>query len=126
MNRRPIVSCVSGQEKGVGGEKIRLMFKGKDSYGIHGVGQSSVHFSPASCKGSWRPQSTLIQQVFIERFLCSGPRAGYFDYTIPACSFQSHGSKQHSNQVIHMKELFRELGGVKGPHRDGEAPGEEH
>jgi len=84
------VTCEAAGERwgGVVGVESRgkrcFMFKGNDSDGMQGTGHSSLHFSPASCKGSWHPRCTFIQQVFMEGWLCSGPCARYFDYTDPA------------------------------------------
>ena len=66
------VTCEAARERwgGVGRGEIRgkrcFVFKGNDSDGMQGTGHSSLHFSAASCKGSWHPQCTFIQQVFME------------------------------------------------------------
>ena len=97
------------------------MFKGNGSYGIQGRGHSSLHVSAASCEGSWHPRSTFIQQVFIEGSLCSGLHAGDFDYTVPACSHQSQGSKWNPSPVIPGKGFqLTWVGGVKDTGVSGE------
>ena len=60
MNTQPTVSRVRLQEKdgaGVGGRRGErcFMFKGNDSDGMQGTRHSSLHFSAASCEGSWHP-----------------------------------------------------------------------
>lgn len=56
-------------------------------------------FLQLAAKGSWHLESTFIQQVFAERFLCSALYARYLGYTVPACIYQSPGSKQNSSQI---------------------------
>lgn len=87
-------------------------FRGKDSCGRQGMGTQL-----AACTGSWHPRSPLVQLVLMEGFLCSGPRARFSDYTVPACSQQNLGSTHNSNQGVQRKGcgLLRAVGAVKRP-----------
>lgn len=92
------------QEKGAGGGEEDVLNVHRERRLWSPVwGPLRLHLSAAFRKGSWRPGSAFIQQVLIERFLCSGLHARCFDFTVLAYSGQSLGSRWNSDQVVQVK-----------------------
>lgn len=93
----------------------------RDGNGVWALRHSSPHFSAAYCKGKLASQEhTHSPSISWEISFFGSLSQGYI---IPACIYQSPGSKQNSTQMTQRKALSITSGGVggmAGPHKGWE------